>query len=157
MVVNFRWSNRAERTRGTTTRRFAVNPEPAEHLRAHGLTQAPNSEGLRSMWKSGGQKPARCRTHRPSDGIRPHDVDEAIRRFSDDCWKLSDAAFRLHVEGLNWTMRKLAGGIHLKDEMRLWPKHPEAAADLVERGYSTAAARPAPAPHGEEPPPAVPT
>ena len=55
--------------------------------------------------------------------------------FSDDCWKLSDAAFRLHVEALNWTMRKLTGGLLAKDEMRLWPKHPEAAAELVDRGY----------------------
>jgi hypothetical protein len=55
--------------------------------------------------------------------------------FSDDCWKLSDAAFRLHVEALNWTMRKLTGELLVKDEMRLWPKHPEAAAELVERGY----------------------
>jgi hypothetical protein len=32
-------------------------------------------------------------------------------------------------------MRKLTGGLLLKDEMRLWPKYPDAAAELVNRGY----------------------
>jgi hypothetical protein len=27
--------------------------------------------------------------------------------FTDDCWTLSDGAFRLHVEGLVWSNRKL--------------------------------------------------
>jgi hypothetical protein len=55
--------------------------------------------------------------------------------FSDDCWQLSDAAVRLHVEGLNWTMRKLTGGMLVKDEMVRWAKHPGAATELTDRGY----------------------
>jgi hypothetical protein len=55
--------------------------------------------------------------------------------FSDDCWELSDAAVRLHVEGLNWTMRKLTGGALIKDEMLRWAKRPGAAEELTDRGY----------------------
>jgi hypothetical protein len=55
--------------------------------------------------------------------------------FSDDCWELSDAAYRLHVEGLNWTMRKLNSGRLAKDEMLRWAKRPGAAEELVARGY----------------------
>jgi hypothetical protein len=55
--------------------------------------------------------------------------------FSDDCWELSDAAVRLHVEGLNWTMRKLTGGALFKDEMLRWAKRPGAAEELTDRGY----------------------
>jgi hypothetical protein len=55
--------------------------------------------------------------------------------FSDDCWRLSDQAWRLHVEGLIWSNRKLLDLRLLKDEMRLWAKHPEAAAELVAIGW----------------------
>jgi hypothetical protein len=55
--------------------------------------------------------------------------------FSDDCWELADAAYRLHVDGLVWAMRKLTGGILAKDEMHRWAKHPDAAPELVTRGY----------------------
>jgi hypothetical protein len=55
--------------------------------------------------------------------------------FSDDCWELSDAAVRLHVEGLNWTMRKLTGGMLLENEMSRWAKRPAVATELTDRGY----------------------
>lgn len=55
--------------------------------------------------------------------------------FADDCWELSDAAVRLHVEGLNWTMRKLTRGVLIKGEMPRWAKRPEAAVELADRGY----------------------
>jgi hypothetical protein len=55
--------------------------------------------------------------------------------FGDDCWQLSDAAVRLHVEGLNWTMRKLTDGMLLKDEMGRWAKRPDATTELIDRGY----------------------
>jgi hypothetical protein len=35
--------------------------------------------------------------------------------FSDDCWQLSDAAYRLHVDGLNWSNRKLLNCLLSKD------------------------------------------
>ncbi len=57
--------------------------------------------------------------------------------FSDDCWRLSDAAWRLHAEGLIWSNRKLLDLRLAKDEMRLWAKHPEAATELVDAGYWT--------------------
>src|SRR5271166_4065258 len=55
--------------------------------------------------------------------------------FSDDCWRLSDAAWRLHVEGLLWSNRKLLDLRLDKDEMRLWAKHPEAAPELLACGW----------------------
>lgn len=51
---------------------------------------------------------------------------------SDDCWKLSDAAWRLHAEGLIWSNRKLLDGRLAKDEIARWAKHPEAAQELLE-------------------------
>jgi hypothetical protein len=51
--------------------------------------------------------------------------------FSDDCWTLSDAAVRLHVDGLLWSNRKLLD-LHLpKDDLRRFSKRPEAATELV--------------------------
>jgi hypothetical protein len=51
--------------------------------------------------------------------------------FSDDCWTLSDAAFRLHVDGLLWSNRKLLD-LHLpKDDVPRFSKRPEAATELV--------------------------
>lgn len=55
--------------------------------------------------------------------------------FSDDCWQLSDAAFRLHVEGLVWSNRKLLDLVLRKDEVQRWAKNPEAATELVDRGW----------------------
>lgn len=48
--------------------------------------------------------------------------------FSDDCWTLSDAAFRLHTEGLVWSGRKLLDcAIPLGDLRRF--AHDETAVD----------------------------
>lgn len=57
--------------------------------------------------------------------------------FSDDCWELSDAAFRLHVEGLIWSNRKLTDLALKKDDMVRWAKRPVAAAELVAIGWWT--------------------
>ncbi len=55
--------------------------------------------------------------------------------FSDDCWALSDAAFRLHVEGLIWSNRKLLD-LHLpKADVRRFAKDPDAVAELLEVGW----------------------
>lgn len=57
--------------------------------------------------------------------------------FSDDCWTLSDAAFRLHAEGLVWSNRKLLD-LHIpKDDLRRFAKRPEAAPELVAVGWWT--------------------
>lgn len=55
--------------------------------------------------------------------------------YSDDCWELSDAAYRLHTEGLTWSNRKLLNGSLPKDDVRRWAKRPEAADELVARGW----------------------
>jgi hypothetical protein len=55
--------------------------------------------------------------------------------FSDDCWQLSDKAFRLHVEGLLWSNRKLTDLRLNKNELRRWAKHPEVVSELVEIGW----------------------
>lgn len=57
--------------------------------------------------------------------------------FSDDCWTLSDAAFRLHTEGLIWSNRKLLDLRLAKRDVRRWATHPEAADELVREGYWT--------------------
>lgn len=55
--------------------------------------------------------------------------------FSDDCWTLSDAAFRLHVEGLVWSNRKLLDCRIPKDDLRRFAKHPEAIEELLATGF----------------------
>lgn len=55
--------------------------------------------------------------------------------FTDDTWNLSDAAFRLHLEGLVWSNRKLLDLRIPKAEVRRFGKNPEAAAELVEHGW----------------------
>lgn len=55
--------------------------------------------------------------------------------FSDDCWRLSDAAWRLHVEGLLWSNRKLLDLTLDKSDMVRWAKHPAAADELVAAGW----------------------
>lgn len=55
--------------------------------------------------------------------------------FSDDCWTLSDAAFRLHVEALVWSNRKLLDCVLPKDDIRRWAKHPDAVEELVDVGW----------------------
>lgn len=44
--------------------------------------------------------------------------------FSDECWTLSDAAYRLHHEGLTWSNRKQTDGQLAKDDMVRWAKRP---------------------------------
>ena len=55
--------------------------------------------------------------------------------FGDECWTLTDAAFRLHAEGLLWSNRMLTDGQLSKDDMKRWAHQPEAAGELVDRGY----------------------
>jgi hypothetical protein len=55
--------------------------------------------------------------------------------FADECWTLSDAAYRLHHEGLTWSNRKGTDGRLAKDDMRLWAKRPEAGDELVACGW----------------------
>jgi hypothetical protein len=56
--------------------------------------------------------------------------------FADECWTLSDAAFRLHVEGIVWSNKKQTDGQLAKDDMPRWARHPEAAAEeLVSIGW----------------------
>lgn len=55
--------------------------------------------------------------------------------FGDDCWVLSDKAFRLHVEGLGWSNRKLLDCVVSKADVRRFAKHPEAAGELVASGW----------------------
>jgi hypothetical protein len=55
--------------------------------------------------------------------------------FSDDCWELSDAALRLHIEGLVWSNRKLLDLRLRKEDMVRWAKRPAAAEELVAAGW----------------------
>jgi hypothetical protein len=55
--------------------------------------------------------------------------------FSDECWTLSDPAYRLHHEGLTWSNRKALDGQLAKDDMRRWARRPEAAEELVNVGW----------------------
>lgn len=55
--------------------------------------------------------------------------------FADDCWSLSDAAFRTHVEGLLYSNRRLFDLRLPTDEVRRFAKNPEAVAELVREGY----------------------
>lgn len=55
--------------------------------------------------------------------------------FPDDCWSLSDAAFRLHVSGLCWSNRKLLDCRIPEDDLLRLAKSPEAVAELLERGW----------------------
>lgn len=57
--------------------------------------------------------------------------------FADDCWTLSDEAFRLHVEGLTWSNRKLLDLRISKEDVRRFAKHPEVATELVASGWWT--------------------
>lgn len=57
--------------------------------------------------------------------------------FADDCWTLSDEAFRLHVEGLTWSNRKLLDLRVPKADVRRFAKHPEALPELVAVGWWT--------------------
>ena len=55
--------------------------------------------------------------------------------FGDDCWSLSDAAFRLHVEGLLWSNRKLLDCRIPIDQVARFAKHPDALQELVLGGW----------------------
>jgi hypothetical protein len=55
--------------------------------------------------------------------------------FSDDCWTLSDPAFRLHVEGLVWNGRKLLDCRLPKADVQRMAKHPEAVSELLACGW----------------------
>lgn len=55
--------------------------------------------------------------------------------FTDDCWTLSDRAFRLHVDGLCWSNRKLYDLRIPKDEIRRFAKHPDAVDELLAAGF----------------------
>jgi hypothetical protein len=56
-------------------------------------------------------------------------------KFADECWELSDAAYRLHDEGLIWSNRKTTDGRLAKDDMVRWAKRPGSAEELVARGW----------------------
>lgn len=55
--------------------------------------------------------------------------------YTDQCWKLSDAAFRLHTDALVWSNRRHLDGILAKTDMRRWAKTPEAVSELLTYGF----------------------
>lgn len=55
--------------------------------------------------------------------------------FSDDCWTLSSDAFRLHVEGLVWSNRKLLDLTIPQDDLRRFAKDPSHVGELVDCGW----------------------
>lgn len=55
--------------------------------------------------------------------------------FGDDCWTLSDRAFRLHVEGLCFNGRKLLDCRIPVDDVRRFAKDPEAVDELLAGGW----------------------
>lgn len=57
--------------------------------------------------------------------------------FPDDCWRLSDGAFRLHVEALVWSNRKLLDCRIPKDGLARFTAAAAHVAELVELGYWT--------------------
>lgn len=57
--------------------------------------------------------------------------------YSDDCWTLSDAAFRLHTEALIWSNRKLLDCVIPKGDLVRFSQRPDAAEELVAVGWWT--------------------
>lgn len=55
--------------------------------------------------------------------------------FADDCETLSDAAFRLHVEGLCWNGRKLLDCRIPASDLRRFAKNPSAVDELLATGW----------------------
>ena len=55
--------------------------------------------------------------------------------YTDDCWSLSDAAFRLHTEAIVWSNRKLLDCVIPKDDVRRFASTPEAVSELVAGGW----------------------
>lgn len=60
--------------------------------------------------------------------------------FTDDCWNLSDAAFRLHIEGLVWSNRKLLDLRIPKDDLARFSDCRVALPELLETGWWRATA-----------------
>lgn len=52
--------------------------------------------------------------------------------FGDECADLSDAAFRTHVEGLIWTMRRETGGFIVSKDVKRFSESPHAEAAIAE-------------------------
>jgi hypothetical protein len=57
--------------------------------------------------------------------------------FTDDCWTLSDSAYRLHTDGLVWSNRKLLDLMIPKDEVRRFAKNADAVPELIDGGWWT--------------------
>ncbi|MGI8710999.1 MAG: hypothetical protein ACR2LA_08420 [Acidimicrobiales bacterium] len=57
--------------------------------------------------------------------------------YGDDCWTLSDEAFRLHTEALVWNGRKLLDCRISKEDVRRFAKHPDAVKELLDCGWWT--------------------
>jgi hypothetical protein len=55
--------------------------------------------------------------------------------FTDDCWTLSDAAYRVHSDGLVWSNRKLLDCVIPKEDVYRFAKRPEAVQELLDAGY----------------------
>jgi hypothetical protein len=55
--------------------------------------------------------------------------------FTDDTWTLSDAAARMHVDGLVWSNRKLLDLRIPKGDLPRFAKTPTAVAELLEGGW----------------------
>jgi hypothetical protein len=55
--------------------------------------------------------------------------------YSDETWTLSDAAYRLHTDGLVWSNRKLLDGKLPKDDLARCSRRPEAVGELVSVGF----------------------
>jgi hypothetical protein len=55
--------------------------------------------------------------------------------FSDDCWALSDAAYRLHHEGLTWSNRKLLDCVIPTDDLPRFTKRVSVVPELLARGF----------------------
>lgn len=56
--------------------------------------------------------------------------------FADECWTLTDPAFRLLVEMLNYSNKKLLDCVIPKDEFRRFAKRPEALKELLDGGWA---------------------
>jgi hypothetical protein len=54
--------------------------------------------------------------------------------YEDDCWALSDPAYRLHHDGLTWSNRKLLDCRIPKEDLHRF-KRPQAIGELLERGF----------------------
>lgn len=55
--------------------------------------------------------------------------------YTDDCWTLSHAAYRLHTDGLIWSNRKLLDRVIPKEDLPRFAKSPDAIQELLDAGY----------------------